>query len=59
VQLHKDAVLAPAPGLEKTRFFLKSPAQWFFFWFFGFLGFLGGFLVFGFFFIYLPGRESF
>jgi hypothetical protein len=39
-------------GLEKTRVFLKNPAQWFFFIFFGFFGFFG-------FFIYLPRRESF
>jgi hypothetical protein len=33
-------------GLEKTRFFFKNPAQWFFLGFFGFFGFFWVFLGF-------------
>jgi hypothetical protein len=50
-------------GLEKTRVFLKNPAQWVFLVFFGFsLGFLGFFGIFGFFWDFLgflPRREGF
>jgi hypothetical protein len=34
VQLHKDAVLAPAPRVGKNPVFLKNPAQCFFFYIF-------------------------
>jgi hypothetical protein len=40
--------VGPEPGLEKTRVFLKNPAQWVFlgfFWVFGFFWFFLGFFA--------------